>query len=120
MRNNLMFLLISVVSLSCLDSFTYEDDIILIVKGDSQLNITNRGENTVYYFIVEQNTAASIEWAPIVGEPYLLSGETVSVKYSEIYGLKNQIMNNDTKAVFYYWGASVNSICDVKSLVIDL
>ncbi len=119
MKNNPMFLLINIVSLSCLDPITYEDDIILIVKGDSQLNIKNRGENTIYYFIVEQNTVAFIEWAPIVGETYILSGETVTVKYSEIYGLENLVINK-TKVIFYYWFESVNSIYDVKGLAIDL
>ena len=64
MKKNLMLLLIGIVSLSCLDPITFEDDTILIVKGDSQLNIINRGNNTIYYYIVEQNTASFIEWAP--------------------------------------------------------
>jgi len=98
----------------------YSDDTIFISKSDSQLKITNQGNNTLYYFIVEQNTVATINWAPGAGEPYILSGKTVTVKYSEIYGLKTQIVNDDTKVIFYYWIASDNSNFTVKNIVIDL
>ena len=100
MKKNLFILLFGFVFSSCSDLNMYSDDIIFISKGHSHLKITNQGYNTVYYFIVEQNTAAAINWAPGVGESYILSRKTVTVKYNEIYGLKTQIVNNYTKAIF--------------------
>ena len=120
MKKNLFILLFGFVFSSCSDLNIYSDDIIFISKGNSQLKITNQADNAVYYFIVEQNTAATINWAPGVGETYILSGKTVTVKYSEIYGLKTQIVNNYTKAIFYYWIGSDNSNFTVKNIVIDL
>lgn len=120
MKKNLMLLLIGVACISCLDSITYEDDTIFISKGSCFLNITNRSDITVYYFIVEQNFAAYIEWRPSISAPNILSRNTAMVKYAAIVGLGNQAIRKGTKAIFYYWFTSDNNKFSVNNIVIDL
>lgn len=120
MKKNLIMILFGLAFTTCTDLNLYSDDAIFISKGDYQLKITNQGDETIYYFIVEQNTAALLDWAPSVNTPNILSKKTVTIKYSEIFGLENSTIRNNTKAIFYYWFVADSNAFDVKNIIIDL
>lgn len=67
----------------------------------SQLNLLNNTEERLYYFIVDQNTLAVINWAPSVGEnqakiaPY---GQA-RIPLSEVTGYSDE----SEVIVIYYW-----------------
>ena len=50
---------------SCSIPNLYENDDILVTKELLKLRITNNSNETIYYFIVEQETAAVINWAQL-------------------------------------------------------
>lgn len=111
---------ISITSISCSNPVLFENNIISISKNDSLLKITNRDDNTIFYFIIEQNAAALIDWVPSTKVPIIPGGSAVTIKYSEIEGLQNLTVKKDTKVIFYYWHAPNHNLFDVKNVVINL
>jgi hypothetical protein len=105
---------------SCSIPNLYEDSIISYTKGNRELIITNNGNHTIYYLIVEQETAARIDWTPSLRYPNIPSRKHVVIKYSEIFTVENQLVTEGAKVIFYYWNSLMKSTDDVKYLLIKI
>jgi hypothetical protein len=105
---------------SCSIPNLYENDDILVTKELLKLRITNNSNETIYYFIVEQETAAVINWAPTLNGPSIQSGKHAIVQNSDIFVAENQTLKKGSKVIIYYWTSSLKSIYDVNGFVIEL
>lgn len=108
------------LSNSCSIPNLYENDDIFVTKEQLKLRITNNSNETIYYFVVEQETAAVINWAPSLNGPSIQSGQYTIVQYSDIYVAENQAVKKGSKVIIYYWTSSLKSIYDVSGFVVEL
>ena len=116
----LVIVLLSLFSIiSCSIPNEYQNDDIFVTRGNLELKIINKSDRTIYYFIVEQNIAAIINWAPSLNSPSIQSGKYVAVKHSEISG-ENQSVKKGSKVNIYYWYAPSLSKYDIKGVVIEI
>lgn len=106
--------------ISCSIPNIYENDGIMITNRNNELKINNKSNNDIYYFIVEQGIATTILWAPSLTGPNIQRGKYAVIKFSEIYAGENQTVKEGSKVIIYYWDASLISITDVKSIVVEL
>ncbi|MDN5204879.1 hypothetical protein QQ008_26040 [Fulvivirgaceae bacterium BMA10] len=95
-----IFLVCLLVFLSCEKNDISPGDL-EVSSHDKVLKIHNRFESEIYYFVVERNTAALINWVPRVGKnsPFVESGKTVEVNFESILGYKDDA----EEAIVYYW-----------------
>jgi hypothetical protein len=80
------------------------DDPLRIVPRFPELLMENRSTETIYYFAVEQDTAAKILWAPCgdpstCDYPSIASRAFLRLSYGRITGYEL----NDRVAIVYYW-----------------
>lgn len=84
-----------------------DDDVdfnpITVTQVDSQLNLLNNTEERLYYFIVDQNTLAVINWAPSVGENQanIAPNGQARIPLNGITGYSDE----SEVIVIYYWKA---------------
>ena len=75
------------------------------VSWDAQVvTVENRGADTIFHFLVEQETVAVIEWVPCVDAdpgtcPQVAPGASARIPYDEIAGYSP----GDSAAVFFWW-----------------
>lgn len=117
----LVFFLFSLFFIiSCSIPNISENDEIIITNTNNELIINNRSNSDIYYFIVEQEIAATILWAPSLTGPNIQSGKYVVIKFSEIYAGENQTVKKGTTVIVYYWDGSLVPITNIKSIVVEL
>lgn len=84
-----------------------DDDVdltpITVTQVDSMLNLLNNTEERLYYFMVDQNTLAVINWAPSVSEDQanITSYGQARIPLSEVTGYSDE----SEVIVIYYWKA---------------
>ncbi len=89
--------------LSCHDIGTepcqYDLNGVQVRTGETSLAVTNSTADTIRYFVVEQETAAVIFWAPTCGTINVVTAaQSKEVPYSSIPGYSPK-----SKIIFYWW-----------------
>ena len=89
---------------SCKDD-NVDPNPITVTQVDSQLNLLNNTEERLYYFVVDQNTLAVINWAPSVGENQanISPNGQARIPLNEIMGHSDE----SEVIVIYHWKAIV-------------
>jgi hypothetical protein len=103
--NRLAFLLFPVAALACGDSTAQTEDEFTIQTTGEEVVLSNAAEKRTFYFIVERQTAAVMDFATCVEGPDCKSvapGTTVRIPYRQIAGYKP-----DRKEAIVYWWRSV-------------
>lgn len=91
--------------------FSVENEMLVVKNGKSQ---------RVFYFVVEQNYAAQINWTISASGPYINAGSTVRIPFTEIPdGTKIGAESGDT-IIFYWWLESASTVDDVENKIIHL
>lgn len=105
---------------SCEISTGPSAEIISIVLVNNQLRITNNSGQTLYLFLVEQDVAALILWAPHFADPNVAYGRSILIPYSEIVNGSTEPVKFGDKIIIYYWDGSDRDEPQVFSKVIQL
>jgi hypothetical protein len=89
----------AVIALAACDAPT--DPLQVTVRTES-LRLKNATESAAYYFLVESETSALLDWAPCADPSTCANvpprGETI-VPYDEIFGYES----GDREAILYWW-----------------
>jgi hypothetical protein len=91
--------------LACGDPAAVTQDQFTIHATGQEVVLTNSAPQPTFYFLVERETAALINFATCVQQPECPSvapGSTVRVPYSQITGYRN----DRTAVIVYWWRAS--------------
>lgn len=121
LRKTACFLLALSVAWGCKDDDASPSSFEVSVIQQA-LQLKNGLGSDVFYFIVERETAALINWAPSVsqGTPFVAAGRSVEIKLGDVTGYTP----GDTEAIVYHWvaieedGALIPG--DIKSIVVSL
>lgn len=88
---------------SCTDEKIYvANDLLLVEQKGANLTLTNKSKEDFYLFMVDENTAAVIDWIPTIeGAPTLLARQTLQIPLTDVMGY-----STDTRVIhFYFWKA---------------
>jgi hypothetical protein len=102
---HLMFALLPLASLACGDSLGQADEQFAIQATGEEVVLSNATEKPTFYFIVERETAAVLDFTTCVKGPRCKSvapGTTARIPYRQIAGYKP-----DRKEAIVYWWRSV-------------
>ena len=94
------------MSLSCRDmgnDYTFDDPNGVQVRCDvSSMFLTNKTVETAYYFAVERQTSAVVDWIPAcLISRSVPAGRTIEVPYTQIIGYKK-----GCEVLLYWWHCS--------------
>jgi hypothetical protein len=98
-------LLIPLAALACGDSTAQSEDEFTAQANGEEVMLSNEAHQPTFYFIVERETAALLDFDPCVQGPDCKSvppGKTVRIPYRQIAGYKT-----DRKEAIVYWWRSV-------------
>lgn len=112
-----MCLLLAVQAVAgCSDNLTgFQTDEVSAEVKDNGILVSNKTNKPVYYFAVEAETAAVINWAPVSrDENKIESGSNKFIPFSDIYGFEE-----GDEILFYYWQTDDPSPNDIQNLLID-
>jgi hypothetical protein len=106
----LVTLLLATSSIDCHDfgdDFIYNDEEgVQLRAASSSLYVTNNTAETIYYFGVERQTSAVVDWITGCDTKYTVQSRiTREIPYSEIVGFKK-----GCQAFFYWWHCSGTAI----------
>ncbi len=87
---------------SCSNPVGISNKDLTVLVENSALKISNHSTQKVYYFTVEQNAAAKINWVAGFNGPYISVGQTAEVQFDKIYS-DNQPIRKGDKVILYYW-----------------
>lgn len=117
-KSYLVFLLfMGSLMTACSDNpFSYQTDDIAVRVTSEGLEVLNKMDRPVYYFGVEQGTAAVILWAPISRpENQIKPRRKKAILFSEIAGYKN-----NSKVIFNYWTSENPEVeVEVRNIVVS-
>jgi hypothetical protein len=96
-----LVLAVSILSTGCKALTGESDDALTVVSERESLRLRNGSMGRVHYMVVEQGTAALINWAPCTGDgcPAVRARSSVLVPYDEILGYSPEARN----AIVYWW-----------------
>jgi hypothetical protein len=103
--SRLACLLLPLAALACGDSSAHSEDEFTVQTTGEEVMLSNQAEQPTFYFIVERETAALLDFEPCVKGPECRSvapGKTVRIPYRQITGY-----NPDRKEAIVYWWRSV-------------
>jgi len=98
-------LVITVTALACGDSTSQSGDMFTVQTTGEEVMLSNEADKPTFYFIVERETAALLDFDPCVKGPDCKSvapGKTVRIPYRQIAGYKP-----DRREAIVYWWRSV-------------
>jgi len=117
---NLIWVLFTITALSaCSNPIEYEDPSVRVSVGDKALKITNIGFGRIYYFVVDRELLAVIDWGACFRGPSLSNQESVSILYEDIYGL-NEPIKSGTEVMVFYWDDSNREDPEIKIQAVEL
>jgi|SRR3990172_8358190 len=122
MKNKIFFLfvLLLFISVSCSSPTETTENSLSVEALTHQLKIVNNSNQTVYLFVVERGTAASINWAPHFNDPKVIKYSSILIDYSEIYnGTAGQVKAGD-EVIVYNWNDSNKTKPEINSKVVVL
>ncbi|MBK7104849.1 MAG: hypothetical protein IPH62_06165 [Ignavibacteriae bacterium] len=114
-----LFVFVIILFAYCSSPTEYTDKLISVEKLYDKLKITNHNNQTIYLFLVEQEIATLINWAPSFNSPKVEKYKSINIKYSEIYSGDKMLQKGDT-IIIYYWDDSNKENPKVSSKVIEL
>jgi len=100
--NRLSLIAILVTALGCGDSTANTEDEFSIHTTGEEVVLSNTTEKPTYYFIVERETAAVLDFATCVEGPRcknVAPGSTARIPYRQIAGYKS----GRKEAIVYWW-----------------
>ncbi|MCW9708039.1 hypothetical protein [Fodinibius salsisoli] len=87
---------------------------IQIEATETALKVLNGGESAIYYFAVERNLAARINWAPISEKE-----NEIKVGQSKQISLEDLKMKQGDQGLFYYWTAKEPKPGDIRHIIVE-
>lgn len=105
LKNLIIILIFFHFFVSCSNPTENEDSILFVDIFEDGLRITNLSAKKIYYFAVEQEFAARINWVPFFKGPGLSHWESEIIYYKDIGGLELPIKTG-IKVLIYYWNDS--------------
>jgi hypothetical protein len=122
-RNRLPLLLLPLAVLACGDSTAQAGDDFTVRATGEEVVLSNTAEKPTFYFIVERQAAAVLDFATCVEGPRCKSvppGMTMRIPYRQITGYKP-----DRKEAIVYWWRSVLAptgarVDGLRSTVVEL
>lgn len=91
------------------------DDEIVFFVLDNSIKVKNRLSRPIYYFAVERDLAARINWAPISrDENEIKPKQQKKILFEDIFGYEE-----GKQIIFYYWTGKGTGTKSIKSFVID-
>jgi len=114
-----LFLLAIILS-SCSTSFESFEDKVSISATSSHIIINNQLSEEIYYFVVEQQILAVIDWAPSTSGPVIKSIESLKIPFNDIYNGKQEPVKSGDKIVVYWWTNTIQDFNGVHSEVIAI
>lgn len=83
--------------------------------GDQHLQITNTASSPVYYFVVDQDVAARILWAPTSEERNRIRPrENRNIALDDIYGYQD-----DGNIIVYFWRNENPENAHIENILIE-
>lgn len=89
------------MALGCSDAVGVESDLLTAEISGARLHLTNRIAEPVYYFAVDNETAAVIDWAPCTDPQQCTSvpaGSTQTLRLADLH-----ISENAASLVVFHW-----------------
>lgn len=94
--------LVGLAATACSSAFEVEDEGLRVRAEDGAVSLRNGTGAAVFYFLVERNTAAVIDWIPCL-DPETCArvddGETLRIAHEEITGWEE----GESEAILYWW-----------------
>lgn len=116
MRLSLLIIVVGLFLSNCSDApsqNTFEQ--IEAEITNSNLDISNNSEATIYYFAIDQDLAAKTNWsASSTDKNAINSKEFKKLPLSEVAGY-----NPDNKIILYYWTSDNPSQRDINNLIVS-
>ncbi len=108
MKSKILFVVLSFSILLTFCTLPNEnnDNSLKISKTNNLLSLTNTTNRTVYLFIVEQESAGTINWAPHFEEPKILPTETLTITFNQINNNQQFQTGPGDTIIVYYWDKS--------------
>ena len=91
---------------SCSSPNNPGESLLVIESLQNEIKITNNSEETIYLFVVDQEAAALINWAPFFDEPLVYSGKSIFYSYEEIYNGRGRSAAKGDAIIIYFWNGS--------------
>ena len=102
-RNNVVrAALVALIALGCASPTSPQSDVLTIRARLGSFTLVNRTSESIYYFAIERQTSALVDWAPCSNPttcPRVGPNGTVTLRYADIYGYE---LGRD-EAVVYHW-----------------
>ena len=100
MKTISLLLLLVMIFMACDKDLGPNVEGLRITVGDDSLTITNGTDAELRFFVVDQGTLASVNWAPYCLSTGLIipAGEEETIAFSDIYGYRP-----NAKIVVHWW-----------------
>lgn len=113
-------LFLGIFFISCSTVFDSSTHGVRISSSSDKLTISNYTHEKIYYFVVEQQILAVLEWSPSISEPSIKSRESLKIPFSEILNGKTEPVQPGDKVVAYWWTADYQDFSDLHTEVISI
>lgn len=115
-KTGLILFLLMLLLHGCSDNpASITDDGIVVFVFDNRIEVQNHFSRSVYYFAVERELAARINWAPISrDENEIKSRQQKKILFEDISGYEK-----GKQVLFYYWSEKERGSKSIEGLVID-
>jgi hypothetical protein len=94
---------VAALAVACESSTAVTDGVLTVTHTVGVLHLRNGSPTPVYYFVLERETAALVDWIPLVGpeSPTIPARGEVALPYSAIFGYAA----GAKEALVYWWRA---------------
>ena len=97
------------------NSVEFESKEIDVTVSKNRLVIFNKIYKPIYHFVVERETAALINWAPISDDKNKISPvQSVEIYLNDVLGYQDGM-----QIIIYYWSVTNPETETIKSIVVD-
>ena len=110
----------SIFLVSCSSPTESIEDLVSVTKMSNQLKITNNSSETIYFFAVEQETAALIDWTPHFGDNIIKKNSFTIINYSTIENRSGKQLSTGNNVILYYWDTTDKTNPNIFNTVIKL
>lgn len=110
----------SIFLVSCSSPTESIEDLVSVTKMSNQLKITNNSRETIYFFAVEQETAALIDWTPHFGDNIIKKNSFTIINYSTIENRSGKQLSTGNNVILYYWDTTDKTNPNIFNTVIKL
>jgi hypothetical protein len=93
---------------SCSESTGPDENYIELKVKTPGLEVRNNMANKIYYFLVESEFVALIDWAPEFNGPFLEAYESIIIPFTEIANGKEESVKSGDRIICYWWKVTYN------------